>query len=134
MITHRLSVRFRDIDALNHVNNSVYLTYLEEARFTFLSHYAIDIFANPDCGVILAKCEINFRHPAKLGDTLDIEVEVGEIRRSSFDFMYNITRVYDRKLIADATTTQVCYNYSLNTPVRVPEHWRVTFNKNQPKI
>ena len=33
MIRHRLQVRFRDCDPLGHVNNAVYLTYLEQARF-----------------------------------------------------------------------------------------------------
>ena len=34
LISHRLMVRFRDCDPLGHVNNAVYLTYLEQARFT----------------------------------------------------------------------------------------------------
>ena len=34
LISHRLTVRFRDCDPLGHVNNAVYLTYLEQARFT----------------------------------------------------------------------------------------------------
>ena len=33
IFTHRLEVRFRDCDPMGHVNNAVYLTYLEQARF-----------------------------------------------------------------------------------------------------
>ena len=36
--THAVEVRFRDLDALGHVNNAVYLTYLESARMAWYLH------------------------------------------------------------------------------------------------
>ena len=38
MFVHREPVRFRDLDALGHVNNAVFLTYIESARFAYLRH------------------------------------------------------------------------------------------------
>jgi acyl-CoA thioester hydrolase len=124
MFIHTLQVRFRDLDALNHVNNSVYLTYLEETRIAFMNEHQVGGLSSPEQGTILARCEINYRFPAKLGDTLTVEMRVGEVRRSSFEFLYRVVRQDDHKLIAEAKTVQVCYNYVLNTPVRVPEEWR----------
>jgi acyl-CoA thioesterase FadM len=51
-------------------------------------------------------------------------MDAGEIRNSSFMFVYRIIRASDEKLIAEARTVQVCYNYALNKPVRVPDEWK----------
>ena len=124
MFTHTIQVRFRDLDAMKHVNNSVYLTYLEETRIAFMNAHQTGSLFDPQRGTIMARSEIDYRFPATLGDTLVIEMSVGQIRRSSFEFVYSIYRQCDRKQIAAAKTTMVCYNYALNMPVRVPEEWR----------
>jgi acyl-CoA thioester hydrolase len=128
MFTHTLQVRFRDLDALNHVNNSVYLTYLEETRIAFMNATRVGGLFSPEHGTILARCEIDYRHPARLGDVLRIEMSTGKIRNSSFVFAYRIIRESDQKLIAEACTVQVCYNYVLNKPVRVPDEWKVALS------
>ena len=55
-IVHRERVRFRDCDSLGHVNNAVYLTYLEEARVDLRNEFGFDWTQ-----MILARCEIDFR-------------------------------------------------------------------------
>jgi acyl-CoA thioester hydrolase len=124
MFIHSIKVRFRDLDALRHVNNSVYLTFLEEARIAYMQERQAGSVFDAQHGTIVARCEIDYRSPATLGDTLDIEMTVGEIRRSSFEFVYTIYRQSDRQLIAQAKTIMVCYNYTLSTPVRLPEEWQ----------
>ena len=52
------TVRFRDLDSMGHVNNAVYLTYLEEARIAFLRPPGADV-----ADMILARVEIDFRAP-----------------------------------------------------------------------
>ncbi len=131
MFVHTLSVRFRDLDALNHVNNAVYLTYLEEARLAFSAEMGVDWSRFQEQGFVLARCEIDYRRPALLGDTLRIELGVGDIGRSSFEFVYRITRVGDGALIAEARTTQVCFDFIRNRPVRVPEAWRAALARRQ---
>jgi acyl-CoA thioester hydrolase len=131
MFTHSILVRFRDLDALRHVNNSVYLTYLEEARIAYMQERQTGAVFDAQHGTIVARCEIDYRFPAVLGDTLVIEMAVGEIRRSSFEFVYTLYRQSDRRLVAQAMTVMVCYNYALNTPVRLPEEWRKQLEADQ---
>ena len=72
MFIHRLEVRFRDCDPMGHANNAVYLTYLEQTRF---SHWrSLWGFGTPQLppgrpGVILARVECDYKRPAKYGDT-----------------------------------------------------------------
>ncbi len=131
MFVHTLIVRFRDLDALNHVNNAVYLTYLEEARLAFSAEMGVDWSRFQQQGFVLARCEIDYRRPAVLGDMLRIELSVGAVGRSSFEFVYRITRVGDGQLIAEARTIQVCFDFIQNRPARLPDTWRAALARHQ---
>jgi acyl-CoA thioester hydrolase len=75
-------VRFRDCDPLGHVNNAVYLTYLEQARFT-LWRQQIGFVARPVSeggkrgeGMILARAEIDFRARGAVEPRVDWPIEL----------------------------------------------------------
>jgi acyl-CoA thioester hydrolase len=114
---HRETVRFRDIDSVGHVNNAVYLTYLEEARIAFLARADVDVTA-----MIVARIAIDFRAAVGLGETIDVEVNPGRVGRTSFVLDY-LLRSGDR-VVAEATSVLVAYDYERNTPVAVPDAWR----------
>ena len=126
LFSHRLEVRFRDCDPMGHVNNAVYLTYLEQARF---SHWrALWGFRQPDLpspvpGVILARVEIDYRSQARDGDRLEIRIGLAAIGRTSFAYDYEI--VDDQgTLVATAKSVQVMYDYAAGRPVPVPAEIR----------
>lgn len=77
MFVHTLQVRFRDLDAYNHVNNAVYLTYFEEARIAFITAIGMRGLFSPERSTVIAHAEIDYRAPAQLGDRLDIAVRTG---------------------------------------------------------
>jgi len=124
MFVHTLQVRFRDLDAYNHVNNAVYLTYFEEARIAFITAIGMRSLFSPERSTVIAHAEVDYRAPAQLGDQLDIEVTVGEVRNTSYELNYRIVRRSDGRLIATGKTVQVCFNFVLNAPTRLPEAWR----------
>src|SRR6185312_15860445 len=95
---HRLSVRFRDCDAMGHVNHAVYFTYLEQCRLTFWRE--LTGLASPHTRVILARAECDYRAPAHFGDELEVRLNVGEIGRSSFTLKYQIVQATSEALVA----------------------------------
>jgi acyl-CoA thioester hydrolase len=123
---HRLQVRFRDCDPLGHVNNAVYLTYLEQARF---NHWrTLWGFGTPQLppgrpGVILARVECDYRRPATYGQTLEVRMTVAELGRTSFRYEYEIVDDEGRTVLA-AKSVQVMYDYSSETPVPIPDDIR----------
>ncbi len=118
---HRESVRFRDLDALGHVNNAVFLTYLEQARFSFLQHLGL-VRGPQEPGMIVARVEIDFRSQATMGDEMEIAVRPSRLGTKSFDLDYEL-RV-DGRLVAEATTVLVAYDYANNTSKEIPAEWR----------
>ena len=102
---------------MGHVNNAVYLTYLEEARIAYLQPMG----AEPS-GMILARAEIDFRAPLSEGDELEIGVRPVRVGTKSFELAYEV-RVGER-VAAEAKTVIVSYDYSSRQSVAVPEQWR----------
>jgi acyl-CoA thioester hydrolase len=125
VFVHTLAPRFNDMDIYHHVNNVVYLTYLEEARIAFMTAIGLRGLYTRQRSTVVAHASVDYKLPAVFGDTLDIEVQTGEIRNSSYELLYRVTRRRDGALIAAGKTVQVCFNFELNAPTRLPEEWRV---------
>lgn len=126
MFVHKLEVRFRDCDPMGHVNNAVYLTYLEQARFAHwraLWKYRQEGWDRRVPGVILARAEVDYRGQAREGDVLDIRLTIAKLGRTSFHYEYGIVDQAGQ-LILEAKTVQVLYDYAAKTPVEIPDDIR----------
>ena len=117
-----LEVSFRDLDAMGHVNNAVYLSYMETARIKFL----VDLLAVTslhDLPVIMAEATCTFKAPAFFGEQLIVGVGVSRFGSKSFDMTYRID-AGDGRLIALGRTVQVMYDYAAARTLVVPEDFR----------
>lgn len=103
-----IEVPYRDIDAMGHLNNAVYLSYFEFARQKYWGRITGSRLTG-DIGFIMASASIDYRKPAFMGDTLEVEIHCPRIGRSSFDFSYQITRGHE--LVAEGKSTQVLWDW-----------------------
>jgi acyl-CoA thioester hydrolase len=119
-----LQVRFRDIDAFGHVNNAVFFSYLELARIRYL----LDVL-EPDepfdrLPLILARVELDFRSPIMFGEEVEVETQVDGIGRSSMAMSHRMTAGADHRLVGEAQSVLVTYDYAIARPMPVPDEWR----------
>jgi acyl-CoA thioester hydrolase len=121
MFVHTERVRFRDLDAMGHVNNAVFLTYIESARVAFLQHLGAATTLQ-DMSIIVARIEIDFRAPVRFGEEVAISVRASRFGDKSFDLDYEL-RV-DGKVVAEAKSVLVGYDYGKREAVPIPEAWR----------
>jgi acyl-CoA thioester hydrolase len=119
---HRLEVRFRDCDAMGHVNHAVYFTYFEQCRLT--SWRKLTGSPTPHTRVIIARAECNYRAPAHFGDELEVAMAVGEIGRSSFTLQYEIVNAASGENVADGKTVMVSYDYAAGKTTPLPHGTR----------
>lgn len=110
---HRDRVRFRDCDALGHVNNAVYSTYLEEARIGVLGDLS---------SFILARVEIDFRAELRLGEEIEVRTRCSRIGTKSFDLEHVVSAA--GRVVAQARSVLVAYDYRLGASVPVPDELR----------
>ena len=105
-----IEVPYGDIDAMGHLNNVAYLRYLEWARqkYWLAMRGSVDFW---EIDFVVARAEIDYRSAAHMGELLELEIRVSRLGRSSFDFSYRLTGA-DGRLVSEAKTTQVCYDWS----------------------
>lgn len=115
-------VEFRDVDSGNHVNNAVYLTYLETERIGYLIEILGEDFAY-QLSLILAHVTVDFRSPARFRERLEIGTRVTHVGTKSFSMEHEI-RGDDGRLVLEALSVLVAYDYEANAPMAVPEDWR----------
>ena len=117
-----IEVPYGDIDAMGHLNNVVYLRYLEWARqkYWLTMRGSSDFW---DIDFVVARTEIDYRSSVSMGETLMIDVRVSRMGNSSFDFSYAV-RGGDGRLVAEAKTTQVSFDWSTRSKKPLPEERR----------
>jgi len=115
--------RFRDTDAMGHLNNAVYVTYFEVAR----TEYWRALTGSPryqEVPFILAHTTIDFRSPALVSEDLEVGIRVSRIGRSSFECAYRIEEAVTRRLVCDGRSVQVIYDYAKGASYPMPEDLR----------
>ncbi|QWC18294.1 thioesterase family protein [Halorubrum sp. 2020YC2] len=119
--TADIDVRFRDIDAMGHVNNAVYATYIEQARTRFFRDVlGIDISG---ASTVLASISIDFRRPVELADgEVTVTVDVADLGRSSATMTHEV-RV-SGAVAAEAEATLVSLDPDTGEPAPIPEDHR----------
>lgn len=118
-LTYKIPIRYFDIDANNHVNNSVYFTYMEEARTQLL----MDKFIKwNEQGIIFvvteAKCK--YRLPITLHDNVYITISTSNITGVSFEVNYSFNDS-SGILFAEGTTRMSCLNKNTQKLIRLPD-------------
>jgi acyl-CoA thioester hydrolase len=113
----------RDTDGLGHVNNAVYLSWLEEVR----TGYVIGrrgFRAIEEVDFVLASAHLDFRSPVYLGETVDLSCSPSRIGRTSWDLVYEGRARRDGRLVVEARSVQVQYDYGTKSTKPIPEEWR----------
>jgi acyl-CoA thioester hydrolase len=122
-VVHEIVPRFRDTDAMGHINNAVYVTYLEVARQVYwakLDEHA-DYRRVP---FILAHVDVDFRSEALVNEVLEAGIRMEWISRSSFAFRYRIWEKSSGRVVVEANTVQVCYDYRDKKTIPMPDPLR----------
>jgi acyl-CoA thioester hydrolase len=104
MPVKRIEIRWRDMDGFGHVNNSTYLTYLEEAR----DQYLTDLLGETVHRVVIRRVEIDFVSGLTQDDDyVDVDVRLTGVGTSSLTLDERIVSVADGRVAATAQTVMV---------------------------
>ncbi len=121
--TIQIKVRGYHLDLYGHVNNTRYLEFLEEARWTIKEKYFNFPQSHDDGrGFVVVNTNISYHHPACLGDTLKIRTSVKTIGSKSATFLHEIYK--DDILITHADVTFVIIDLKTGKAVRIEGEWR----------
>ena len=121
----KLSVRSYELDSYNHVNNAVYLEYLEYARMEYLRAIGFDYPGLYEAGYYLyvTHIDIHYRGSARLFDELSIEVEPVKLGKLSGTFKQTIKNQRG-EICAEAEVSWGCVD-TTGRPAKLPEAFLV---------
>jgi len=122
-----LAVEPADIDQQNHVNNTVYVRWIQEIAILHWKANA-PMPARDEIGWVVLRHEIDYKSPANLGDEIILRTWVGQASRLTFERFVEVFRKSDRKLLASARTLWVPINPETAKPTRVPPEVRERFS------
>jgi len=111
-----IQLRFRDTDAMGHVNNATIVSYLETGRVRFL----VELFGArrvEDIPFIIAEVSCRYRLPIFLQDPVRVRMWITDVSRSSYRFRYELFDPPDGRVFVEAETVQVMYDYAAKRPV-----------------
>jgi acyl-CoA thioester hydrolase len=116
-----------DIDDQNHVNNAVYLRWVQDVA---VAHW--QAIASPDAqqavGWVVLRHEIDYKTPATLRDEIALRTWVGKATRLTFERFTEIRRTDDGQLLSKARTLWCPINARTGRPMRVSEEVRAQFS------
>lgn len=114
-------VRSYECDLYGHVNNAVYLNYLEFARMEVLEEKGITLNGLKEAGylIVIRRIEIEYKYPAVPHEQLRIITTMKKLQNASGIFHHQIIRMEDGKEIAKADVNWVVVDLT-GRPVRMP--------------
>jgi acyl-CoA thioester hydrolase len=118
-------VAWGDMDALGHVNNTVYFRYFETARIKCFAELGLgQIEQSDDVGPILHSASCRFRIPLTYPDLVTVGACIGDVGEDRFAMLYRaVSHCYDA-VAADGESLIVTFDYATSTKARVPDALR----------
>ena len=116
-----------DIDELGHVNNIVYLRWVQEIA---VAHWSTIAPAADQAKLrwVILRHEIDYRHSARLGDNILLRTWVGGATRLKFERYTEVLRAGDRTLLARALTLWCPIDALTGKPTNVSAEVRAIFS------
>ena len=129
-----IEVRFADLDAYWHVNNTKFLVYIEQARSLYMQEMGLfdkeDLWRLP---VIVGDIHCRYRLPIELDDKVVVSMGVTRIGYKSITFEYEITGENGTPIYATAESIMVAYDYNEKKSVPVSDDLRRRFSDREGK-
>lgn len=118
-----LEVRYNDLDTMKHVNNAIYLTYIEQARSGYLATSCQWDWHT--LGMVLAKTDINYRRPIHIQNKPTVWIRTNKLGKSSLTQEVVITEKDRNDIVyADATVILVHIDFKSGRPLPIPDYIR----------
>ncbi len=92
MFVSRVPIRWGDMDAMGHVNNTIYFRYVEQARCEWLDHMNVVVSNQIPYAPVLISAHCEFLLPLTAPGVAVVELSLGKAGRSSIETFFTITK------------------------------------------
>ena len=124
--TSLVPMRWGDMDAFGHVNNTVYFRYMEQARVELLE--SLGYVLSADCAFVVVNAGCTFMIPFTYPGTVELKVYTGRTGRSSIPTTYEFRLHGDERLFATGDAKMVWIDASTGKSVPIPDALRLVLD------
>jgi len=117
--TERIAIRWGDMDAMGHVNNTMYFRYMEQARINWFENLVPRAEAWVSIGIVIVNASCNFKKPISYPGTVEVKVFAGAPGGSSVATFYEL--LLNQEIHVDGAATVVFIDAKEQKPLRIPE-------------
>ena len=117
-----ITVAWADMDALQHVNNVVYLRYFEIARIDFLNKINLfDTISSNGVGPVISENNIRYKRPVTFPDTLTVGVTISDIKTDRFVMNYTVFSHAQNAITTTGTSKVVMFDFETGQKAPIAE-------------
>lgn len=125
-----LEVRVSDINYGNHLGHDSIVSLFHEARMRFLRKFGYKNELNIDgLGILITNLIVNYVNESFYSDKLKINIELGEMTRTSLQLLYQAVIEENNKEIARALTTMTFYDLQKSKVAKIPQRFLLLIGK-----
>lgn len=122
-----LQIRFNDVDALGHVNNSVYFSFYDLGKTTYFQAVHPAEAVMQKTSVVLAHAEVDFLVPIHPDEQIAVQTAVTKVGHKSFTLVQQVINSDTRQVKCFCTSVVVAFDVATEQAVPVPESWVQAF-------
>ncbi|MGH8708915.1 MAG: acyl-CoA thioesterase [Burkholderiales bacterium] len=116
----RIPIRWGDMDAMGHVNNTVYFRYMEQARISWFDRLVPEEDAWHATGIVIANVSCNYRRAMTYPGTVEVKLYIGAPGGASVSTTYELRVDADPEPYADGVAVVVFVDMKTQKSKRIP--------------
>ena len=120
--TSVIPIRWGDMDALGHVNNTIYFRYMEQIRVEWLEALGYSLDPAREDGLVIINASCTFLLPLTYPGDVEVKMFLGQPGRSSLQSWYEMRKVGADVLYAEGAAKMVWMNPRAGKSIPIPEH------------
>jgi len=117
-------MRFNDLDIFGHINNTIYLQYMDLGKEQYISHVLGDIFSDENEAMVIVNLNCDFCQITNHKEALEVRTRVASIGKHSITFEQEVANKSTSEVKCRCRTVMVGYSPSKKETIEIPPHWR----------
>lgn len=124
-----LTIRTTDINFANHVGNDTFVSLMQEARTRFFMNLGYSDLDVEGKGTIISDLAVVYKSQSYYGERLKFELNAGDFNKYGCDIFYRVTNAENQKLVLEAKTGIIFFDYEKNKVTTIPEGFMSHFTR-----
>ena len=122
-----LTIRTTDLNFANHVGNDTFVSLMQEARTRFFMDLGYSDLDVEGKGTIISDLAVVYKSQSFYGERLKFELGAGDFNKYGCDIFYRVTNAENQKLVLEAKTGIIFFDYEKNKVTTIPESFMSHF-------